>query len=131
VTNMEKTKITCHAELLERIRCLKLAKIDQEEDIKSLFKDLAFNFDLTSMMNGSTSGFAEKGNVLFRLVKVGLKRTSGFLIDQILGKHRSFNGFLRSLLADEISVLLINCNISKIIFIVNRFLFSNILNRTT
>lgn len=126
---MEKTKITCHAELLERIQCLKLVKINQEEDIKNSLKDFAFNFDLTSMMNDSVSGSGKEESVLFRLVRVGLKRTSDFLIDQILGKRRSFNGFLRSLLADEISALLINCNISKIIFIVNRFLFSNIKNR--
>lgn len=128
---MRKTKITCHAELMERIQCLKLVKIDQEEAIKSSFKDFAFNFDLTSMMNGSVSESAEEENVLFRLVRVGLKRTSDFLIDQILGKRSSFNGFLRSLLADEFSILLINRNISKIIFIVNRFLFSNIRDRTT
>ena len=128
---MEKTKITCHAELLERIQCLKLVKINQEEDIKNSLKDFAFNFDLTSMMNDSVSGSGKEENVLFRLVRVGLKRISDFLIDQILGKRRSFNGFLRSLLADEISAMLINCNISKIIFIVNRFLFSNIRNRTT
>jgi len=128
---MEKTKITCHAELLERIQCLKLVKINQEEDIKNSLKDFAFNFDLTSMMNDSVSGSGKEENVLFRLVRVGLKRISDFLIDQILGKRRSFNGFLRSLLADEISAMLINCNISKIIFFVNRFLFSNIRNRTT
>jgi hypothetical protein len=128
---MEKTEITCHAELLSRILYLKSERLRQEEDLKRSFKDFAFNFDPASMMRGSMNERAQERNVLFKLVKVGLNMASNFVIDQVLGKRRSFKGFLSSLLVEEFSALLINSNIVKIISLANGLLFSDTKNKKT
>jgi len=119
---MENAAIGSYAELTSRILYLKSEKIRQEEDLKGIFSEISGSLNLFSMIKGSLSKRTEKKNVFFNLMKVGLTMGSSFIIDKILGKRRSFKGFLNSLLIEGFSVLLVNLDVLKIISAVNGFM---------
>lgn len=119
---MENAVISSYAELTSRINYLKSEKIRQEEELKSTFSEISASLNLFSLINGSLNKRTEKKNVFFNLIKVGLTMGSSFIIDKILGKRRSFKGFLSSLLMEGFAALLINLDVLKIISAVNGFM---------
>ena len=127
---MNNAEISCHAELASRINYLKSEKLRQEEELKRTFKGLAYNFGPASMVMNFMNGREGQHKVLFNMVKGGLKMSFNFLIDWFLHRRRSSKGFLRSLLVEEFFILLVNSNVSKIMSLVNGFLFSNAGKRT-
>ena len=64
----------------------------------------------------------EDKQVKVDFVKMGLNIGATFLIDLVLGRHRSVKGFLSSEVASKISSALINTNFSKIISSVTKLL---------
>lgn len=118
---MEKTEITCHAELLERIQYLKSDKLRQEEHLKRSFQDIVFNFGLSSLMNRPVNVHAEEDNFLLRLVRGSLNMAFNFVINLVFGKHQKLKLFLSSLLVPAFSALLVNRNIARIMVVVRRF----------
>lgn len=119
---MENAVISSYAELTSRINYLKSEKIRQEEELKSTFSEIFASINLFSLINGSLNKRKEKKNVFFNLIKVGLTMGSSFIMDKILGKRRSFKGFLSSLLMEGFAALLINLDVLKIISAVNGFM---------
>lgn len=119
---MENAAIGSYAELTSRIIYLKSEKLRQEEELKGVFSEISGSLNLFSMIKGSLNKRTEKKNVFFNLMKVGLTMGSSFIIDKILGKRRSFKGFLNSLLIEGFSALLINLDVLKIISAFNGFI---------
>jgi len=119
---MEYAVISSYAELTSRINYLKSEKIRQEEELKSTFSEIFASLNLFSLMKGSLNKSTEKKNVFFNLIKVGLTMGSTFIMDKIIGRHRSFKGFLSSLLMEGFTALLINLDVLKIISAVNGFM---------
>ena len=119
---MENAVISSYAELTSRMNYLKSEKFRQEEELKSTFSEISASLNLFSLIKGSLNKRTEKKNVFFNLIKVGLTMGSTFIMDKILGKRRSFKGFLSSLLMEGFAAILINLDVLKIISAVNGFM---------
>jgi len=120
--DMENAVISSYAELTSRMNYLKSEKFRQEEELKSTFSEISASLNLFSLIKGSLNKRTEKKNVFFNLIKVGLTMGSTFIMDKILGKRRSFKGFLSSLLMEGFAAILINLDVLKIISAVNGFM---------
>lgn len=107
---------------MERIQYLKSEKLRQEDAIKRSFKDLVQNFDLLSMIRGPVKERTEDRSILKRVVRVGFSTLSRFLINMFMGKRRDFKTFLKSLLLQEFSALMLGFDFSRAVSVVSGFL---------
>lgn len=98
---MEQTEITSYVELLERIRFLKVEKLNIEEKIKKSLLSLVFDFNLVSLVRDSANGYAKDSNVFSRLVHFVLTMARTFIVGRLIGKRRCVKEFLSLLFANK------------------------------
>ena len=122
---MENKEISNHAELVLRIMDLKVEKFSREEELKYAFKEFVSALNPISMVKESLHQLAADRDVKFDLAKVGLNLGADFIIDKVLGRNRSFKGFLSSVLFEKFSTLFLNNNISKIVSEISKLLHPN------
>jgi hypothetical protein len=109
-----KSNITDHATLIQRISQLKEDKKIQERALKHS-ANIAFNsLNPLNMLKQSLHGFVEDKDVKSDLLKAGVTLGANFLIDKSLGKYRNIKGFLSSVLVESISTPLIYSGLSRL-----------------
>ena len=122
---MKNKEILNHAELSLRIMELKSEVLLQQDNLKYTFKGFLFTLNPISIVKESIHELAKDKEVQFDLTKVGLNLGADFLINQVLGRNRSINGFLCSVLLEKLSNTFINKNASGIISGISKLLSKN------
>ncbi len=112
---METVQVNNYEDLEFRILQLKDDKLNQEEELKYAFNELADSFNPILLLEKSIFKVAKQKEMLFEVGKVGLIVGSNFLLDKILGRSRSIKGFLSSVFVESIAATLIEKNASRIL----------------
>lgn len=112
---MENIKITNHTQLQLHIMHLKSKKLSQETELKHSVKEFVYSISPIAIMKDSLHSLVQDKEVRMDMAKVGLNIGANFLIDKVVGRNRSINGFLGSLLIEKISTSFINSNSNSIV----------------
>jgi len=110
---MGTTVKSCHAVMLNRIDELRLLKLEQEARINQQYKDLKSAFSVGTILKESIGHIANDKDTQKDLVKIAATTGTNFLIEKILGRNRSIQGYLGSILAEKVSGSFIGKLISK------------------
>ena len=122
---MEKIKITNHTQLQLRIMHLRSEKISQEIELKHTIKEFIYSISPLAIVKDSLHSLVQDKEVRFDMAKVGLNLGANFLIEKVVGRSKSFKGFLSSILIEKISSSFINSNASSIISGISKIMHSN------
>ncbi len=122
---MKNVSISNHSELEYYIFQLKTEKYNQEVELKNELKEFVKTLDPLSIVKKSLKNFVEDNEVKIDLAKTGLNIGANFLIAQVLGKSNSIKGFFSSILAQQVSTVLINNNYSGIISGISKMFNNN------
>ena len=122
---MENIKITNHTQLQLHIMHLKSKKISQEIELKHSVKEFVYSISPLSIVKDSLHSLVQDKEVRFDMAKVGLNLGANFLIEKVVGRSKSFKGFLSSILIEKISSSFINSNASSIISGISKIMHSN------
>jgi len=122
---MEITDITNHKELAFYITQLKAEKFRQKVELKNNFYDFAISLNPVSVVNKSLYKLPDGRDVKFDLAEVVLNFGANYFIYKILGKNRSFKGFIAKVLLGSIFTVFIKNNLSKTISEINNLIKLN------
>ncbi|MDI1354172.1 MAG: hypothetical protein PSX36_04610 [bacterium] len=119
---MENDLLSPHLALSLRIKQLQEDNLRQSETINRLVNELAISFQPVNAALQKLHSMAEQPSAPIELAKLGLNAGLNFLIDQLLGKHRSIKGYLSAIQAESISEKFVNTNAPGLIGLLGAYL---------
>ena len=107
---MESTTIVTYPALLRQLAELKVEKEAHEEHIKNTFLDVVSSINIGSLFN-----IATQQDRPMELAKTGVTMVVNLITDLLLGKHRSFKGYLSAIMVEKFTSVVIDHNLLSII----------------
>ena len=104
-----------HSDLLLRISELKAEKTREETTLRISFNAFVASLNPVTIVKNSLHELAMDSEVHTSVAKMGLNLGANYIINGVLGKHRSFKNFLNTLLIEKFSTSIIYNNLSKIL----------------
>lgn len=108
-------KITGYKDLGQRIEDLRNESIKAERDMESAFDRVVTGLDPVTLVKSSVQQLSRDHGLKIDVVKAGMNMGANFLIDKIMGRRKSFKGFLSSILLEKYSHLFIDKGVPGII----------------
>ncbi|CAN5470005.1 hypothetical protein BH11BAC2_BH11BAC2_14260 [soil metagenome] len=115
--NLQNDYISNYNELRIRLEEVRLKKRIQRDELNISLNEFTEQLSLSSIVLAlsDNEGKGKAAHEGFNVANAGLNVGANFIIDAVLGKNRSIKGFVTSVIAENISKILIKKNSTKIV----------------
>lgn len=111
-------KITGYKDLQERIEGLRNESSRAERDMELAFERVVRGLDPVTLVKSSVQQLNRDHGLKMDVVKAGINLGATFLIDKMMGRGKSFKGFLSSIVLEKYARLFVEKGVPGIIQVV-------------